>query len=90
MSNCTPLLSLSDIQKFVELVDSNAGAKHYSKFLNLTLDQVQLHMSNLPYYRAYIKTADEIVSVRKNTLLSPKEKLAKIAELRSALDAIKG
>ncbi len=86
MSNCTPLLSLSDIKKFVELIDSNAGAKHFLKILNLTLPQVQEHMQHLSYYRDYIKTADAIVEVRNNPLLSAKEKSAQILKLRSKLD----
>lgn len=86
MSNCTPLLSLSDIRKFVELVDSNAGAKHFSKLLGLSLDQVKMHLTNLDYYRRYIVTADTIEKIRNDSSLSTKQKLTKIAEARNKLN----
>lgn len=75
---------MSEIRKFVELVDSGAQYKAFSRALNLTLNEVKEHTTMVGFYRKYISVNDEIIRIRSSDM-AQEEKVKQIAILRSEL-----
>jgi KaiC/GvpD/RAD55 family RecA-like ATPase len=85
------LARISDMRKFVELVDSNASAKLYKRLLDMSPSDMRSHIGNLKYYRVYIELGDKvrILQSKRREAATQEQKDAVMVELRALQEEYK-
>lgn len=73
------LTKSEDMKAFLKLVDSNATVKQYKNTLGFDGGDVRIHIKFIPYYRTYIKMANEILELSKKKKGSSVLEKAKIS-----------